>query len=60
MSQANSMVNSYRHNNKVNVLAHIKAMATHKANGEDMLYYFKDESIAIHKTIVNEVQLFKG
>lgn len=60
MSKASIMVSSYKDNNKDVVLSHIKAMTTRRPNGEDMLYYFDDGSIAVHKTVVNEIQLFKG
>lgn len=61
MSIASSFVSSFkRTNNKDLVRRHAIAKSTFKRAGDDFIRYFTDGSAILDRTIVNEIQLFKG
>ena len=61
MSIAGDRISSFKNSkDKQRIINKIIGEASFKLCGDDTLYYFKDDSILIHRKIVNELQLFKG
>jgi hypothetical protein len=61
MSIANKMVCTWRNSpNKAQYIARVVASCSFENFGEDTLYHCPDNSVIVHRTLVNELQLFKG
>lgn len=59
-SKASAYVSNFKRSDKEDCIRRLKSVATSKPIGDDTLYYLDDGSIAIHRPIVNELQLFKS
>ncbi len=60
MCIAKEMVVSFnRSRNKARNLERVKRESTHESVGDDILYRFNDDSVAVYRPIVNDLQLFK-
>jgi len=61
MCIASSRVSAFKlSDDKDRCIDRIKRESTFKIVGDDIFRYFTDGSIAVHRTIVNELQLFKA